>query len=529
MPDRPSDPRDAAEFLNQTLARLRAVERQVTRLPDDADPLQVFESGSPLGDTRFLDFGAGLLATLIGDNYVRVDAQPSSGTAWDAIVDASLTTSDPDEKLFKGIGEAITYCFSTLGLTGRVNIFIRPGTYTETANITSTPTSVYLFGAPPGEDFAGTATSSVVWALGNFQANFTGGISMQNMRVTFGTHATPFGTNTRLFCDNVAFTLTGVSASLRLGGTSGFAYYTNCTFDGMRILGRMVLMVDSDIGARPETATLADTMFMGRNLSVYGGTSTTTWNLPNFCSIQLGVLANMNRPSIGGGALINLQNAGAGIIDVDVLDGTPWVSLTLSGASQVRCRARGEFFTLTIPACSKGCSVEAFVNSTCDISGPGTIDLTLSDSNVITIRGESLSGHIANHNNAGVSGTFLSLVNADNCMLDVASEATGAGRKAYDLDASSANNVIVFAGRSTYSVAGTDAGTNNRVLPEGSAAFTVNGHTIQDEGISLTQRTNLNFVGAGVTVTDDAINDQTDVTIAGGGGSGDLLVAWLGL
>ncbi len=43
------------------------------------------------------------------------------------------------------------------------------------------------------------------------------------------------------------------------------------------------------------------------------------------------------------------------------------------------------------------------------------------------------------------------------------------------------------------------------------------GHTIQDEGSSLTQRTKLNFVGAGVTVTDDAGNDATKVTISGGG------------
>lgn len=38
-------------------------------------------------------------------------------------------------------------------------------------------------------------------------------------------------------------------------------------------------------------------------------------------------------------------------------------------------------------------------------------------------------------------------------------------------------------------------------------------HVIQDEGSSLTERTNLNFVGAGVTVTDDSGNDRSVVTI----------------
>lgn len=44
------------------------------------------------------------------------------------------------------------------------------------------------------------------------------------------------------------------------------------------------------------------------------------------------------------------------------------------------------------------------------------------------------------------------------------------------------------------------------------------GHTIQDEGSDLTQRTNLNFTGAGVSVSDDSGNDATVVAIAGDGG-----------
>jgi len=39
------------------------------------------------------------------------------------------------------------------------------------------------------------------------------------------------------------------------------------------------------------------------------------------------------------------------------------------------------------------------------------------------------------------------------------------------------------------------------------------GHTIQDEGVDKTQRTNLNFTGVGVTVTDDPGDDATVVTI----------------
>jgi hypothetical protein len=51
------------------------------------------------------------------------------------------------------------------------------------------------------------------------------------------------------------------------------------------------------------------------------------------------------------------------------------------------------------------------------------------------------------------------------------------------------------------------------------------GHVIRDEGIDLPQRGKIDFMGAGVTATDDAAGDRTVVTIAasGGGGGGAFL------
>ena len=49
-------------------------------------------------------------------------------------------------------------------------------------------------------------------------------------------------------------------------------------------------------------------------------------------------------------------------------------------------------------------------------------------------------------------------------------------------------------------------------LPSGGSA-----HTIEEEGSALTQRGTLNFVGGGVTATDDAGNTETDVTITRSG------------
>lgn len=56
------------------------------------------------------------------------------------------------------------------------------------------------------------------------------------------------------------------------------------------------------------------------------------------------------------------------------------------------------------------------------------------------------------------------------------------------------------------------------------AAAASGGHTIEDEDTPLTQRTKLNFVGGGVTVTDDAGDDASVVTIPGLTGAQDLFI-----
>lgn len=56
----------------------------------------------------------------------------------------------------------------------------------------------------------------------------------------------------------------------------------------------------------------------------------------------------------------------------------------------------------------------------------------------------------------------------------------------------------------------TSQGANNPPIWAPAAS---GGHTIEEEGTSLTQRTKLNFVGSGVTVTDDSGDDASVVTI----------------
>ncbi len=67
---------------------------------------------------------------------------------------------------------------------------------------------------------------------------------------------------------------------------------------------------------------------------------------------------------------------------------------------------------------------------------------------------------------------------------------------------------------------GTNTNIVRQLIAEALASFSAgSGHTIEDEGTPLTQRDTLNFVGAGVTVTD--AGGKTVVTIPGGGGAVD--------
>lgn len=43
--------------------------------------------------------------------------------------------------------------------------------------------------------------------------------------------------------------------------------------------------------------------------------------------------------------------------------------------------------------------------------------------------------------------------------------------------------------------------------------------TIRDEGVAVTQRPNLNFIGSAVSVTDDAANNETEITITAASGA----------
>lgn len=175
MAEHPSDPRDVTAYLNDVQRRLTDVERKLFRLPPGADALQTFEDGSPLGDTRFLNFGAGVGATLVGDGYVEITG---SGSRWGTVVVAATDTHSA------GKGAADVVCTGTADQTKldeavaalqeldipRGEIVLLEGTYNLTDEWVVSPSGTHVRGMGYGTKISGagieiTGGSSMVTNL----------------------------------------------------------------------------------------------------------------------------------------------------------------------------------------------------------------------------------------------------------------------------------------------------------------------------------------------------------------------------
>ena len=79
---------------------------------------------------------------------------------------------------------------------------------------------------------------------------------------------------------------------------------------------------------------------------------------------------------------------------------------------------------------------------------------------------------------------------------------------------------LILANQSSVSLENVESGQSifpgaNPSSRGGGAGGGGSGHVIQEEGVSLTARANLNFIGGAVTAMDNAVTGATDVTITG--------------
>ena len=132
-------------------------------------------------------------------------------------------------------------------------------------------------------------------------------------------------------------------------------------------------------------------------------------------------------------------------------------------------------------------------------------------------------------------GTTDALTDTDCTLTDGTSGSPGVGSVCY-CDAAGADHNFVSGGAAFRGPAGTagaageagadgtngaagaagaegPAGPQGPLGPEGPSG-TGSGHTVQEEGASILQRTQMNFIGRSVTAADDALNTKTLVTVA---------------
>lgn len=536
MSEKPILSKDFLGQYNDVLRRLRAVEREFLTNPDLFDPLQTFEDGSPLGDTRFLNFGAGLRATLTGDGYVTVDGS-SSLSVFDALVDRSLSASDTNSSppQFRDVGEASDYLFNNgFGLADSSCIIaVRPAgfgnTYVEAANWNS-PANVRLFGLRGSPTGSQADLGYPTWSIGNFRPIQSVNLRVDNMKVDVN-QSTASQRFANVWCYDTNFVLRNSSAvafCTTLWATGG-------TFDfvgggDMRVTVSSLILQQCDAAIRgvavpqvfiPCTTTTGN-QFLGRQVRMVSGAIGGAITLPEQVDIEISDMLN-RAPGTGGAGALTFNCLASAATSVRI------VGTSRSAALDIVVNAAGAFSKmvlegvvgpLTLTGAHDALSVQGLNDGeTWDIRGPGVVACSARAGAVLRIRGEGLSSYIGGDALTGSSGAVIDHVGADDCTTVAALDGTGTTgtKKAVAFDASSDNNVVVLAGRGSFPAAYADAGTNNRVLPEGSVPFTTDGHVIEDEGTPLTQRANMDFVGAGVTATD--AGGKTVVTIPGGSGS----------
>ena len=154
----------------------------------------------------------------------------------------------------------------------------------------------------------------------------------------------------------------------------------------------------------------------------------------------------------------------------------------------------------------------------------GSISITSLGSNAVTI--DSGSGTVVfgstttTVQKAGGAFTVDVSNGASNSTLTI-SNSGGAGNITLNLDAGGSYAVGGTAGTTVSACSGGQflTGTlSGGIVTSGSCGTPTAYSTVQDEGVALTQRSAINFTGAGVTCADNAGSTRTDCTIPGGSG-----------
>lgn len=388
---------------------------------------------------------------------------------YDAIVDANLTSSDPANRNYRGIYEALTDLDAD-GYVGAV-IAVRPGTYAETAACTVTTLKrVTLVGFSHGTAVSDSA-DQIIWQQANNIFTMSGDT---RVLIISGFRIEPLaGTQTQLFSVSQLFMSRSEihdwdgGASQSVGCTYG--YYHDCLFDGLMNWGSYVQLTNCDwiparSGGGSKTQTIASVRIHATGLVVGLVNGNHTATLPAQATID-GYMTDQiiagSGPSLG---FTFAQSAGT--LDMRWnCKNTFLTNVTLTSPKYYNIQ--GEYGVITVQTSPvNGGKIDA-VCEQCDITGPAEIDIAVTLSTA-TFRGERVTGTLRNVGTRGAGTTFLTAIALLRSWIELVTNNTGGHATAvpYNLDASSQRNVIIHTGSTSWGAAGINSGSNNRIITE---------------------------------------------------------------
>lgn len=433
------------------------------------------------------------------EDYLTV-AAAAVGSFFDAIVDASLVSSDSPNRLFRGIGEAISF-LGALGLTS-VTIGVKPNAsitaYQEPASISSgVPAKVRIIGAgvqPPGMQ---AATNQVNWDLRGRSIAFTE-VQIENVilrsSLALSNGATDLfnasAMTTLVLKDCMVFSnstfmnqLSGVSNDTRI-----FLYNTsmsNMSFGRAAV----VLMSGGELqwsssytfttqhqNSAAPTGGTGGAYLVGVGLRGTSATVSLTWNNTNCASIIMSGCAILDRGFIqfipsASRLTLTFPSGTSPQLDIATRVANASVSLNIvvtSPNNGWHVHVKNMHFnnsadtSFTKTGTNYGTVQGDF--SRVDITGGARVSISMNaslGSSTAILRGNGISGDIVMQSNTGATAfQGIGLLRAAvRCVFHTFSTMN----QAWTLDAASIGNIIDFAGASVATNPGVDSGSANIV------------------------------------------------------------------
>lgn len=449
------------------------------------------------------------------ERWANRNVGPTTNTNYDCTVDALATSNNVSTFTFTDVASACTTMFALgfttglrIGMVPRWNSGTQIGIAAKDTVILSnlnTPHNVYISNINAGQ-VGGTNSAppadqgdGCIWDMNGQAHNLTSsGLANLELRnitmINTGAARQNYLGNTyngRVVAHGCNFEGNGANTTTAVLITSGTLLGTECTFRDANCTGTCWIensYIFANVTATSQiwgTGTSGTwTTFLGCDWEPATGVANPfpfLLNAPTVI-IQGGTFSFNNwRTASGATQRTQLRFSGSSqLIHVQVASGnlgnapTQWADINVV-TSPDTVYLSGNFGEITLPAPTntgvrQGHSVTGTALTGTDITGPADINLTIGHQNQlagnsITLRGSGCCGTIRLEGSGTLNAVGLNMVGCTDCNIqgsgNLAPGVAANGQKAFNIDVTSARNILDFAGASTWPVASVDAGAGD--------------------------------------------------------------------